>query len=177
MKNAFLFETNKIEKDSDLFNQFKNQNIFYYYFQITKTYYLFLFAKKVICLDFTVNSLELEVIRKIESKDRQIRSLRGFILYILELGPKKEIATNLQPFFWTDVERVLKKRKKNELNEFLFGKRAEEVDEDIITRLDQMQNQIEKLIREVSSLKDQSSNQSAKTIDIRNKENEHHIIE
>lgn len=160
MKNVILFETNKIKKDSDLFNQFKNQNIFFYYFQISEKYYLFLFAEKPISLDFTVNLSEIEVIRKIDSKQRQLRSLRGFILYVLELRmtkPNKEIATNLKPFFWTDVERVLNKRKKNGLKEFLFGKEAQEVEEDINIKLEKMQNQIEKLRSEISFLKNQSN--------------------
>ena len=102
-----------------------------------------------------MNIPEIEIIRKIDIKQRQLRSLRGFILYLLELGPRKEIATNLPAFFLTDDKTVLKQRKKNGLHEFLFGKEAG--DEDTKIQLEKMQDQIEIVRREISSLKSESN--------------------
>ena len=46
----------------------------------------------------------IDVIQELDSKQRKIRSLRGFFLYALEImekGKNYEIfSTNLQPFFW-----------------------------------------------------------------------------
>jgi len=108
-----------------------------------------------------MNIPEIEIIRKIDIKQRQLRSLRDFILYVIEVRKtesNKEIGTNLEPFFWPNVGRVLDKRKKNGLNEFLFGKRAEEIDDENTTiQLEQMQNQIQIPIKEISLLKNQFS--------------------
>ena len=60
-----------------------------------------------------------------DSKQRKIRSLRGFFLYALEIlenGKDYEILeTNLQPFFWRKVKNIIRQNKKGALLEFLFG--------------------------------------------------------
>ena len=67
-----------------------------------QNYYLFFYAQKSIDINFVYQSVE--VIEELDSKQRKIRSLRGFFLYALEImenGKDYEIlSTNLQPFFW-----------------------------------------------------------------------------
>ena len=102
MKNIFFFQTQQIPDDTILFNQFQNQKIFFSYFQVDQNYYLFLYAQKHIHLDLIYQYVD--VIQELDSKQRKIRSLRGFFLYALEIienGKDYEILqTNLQPFFW-----------------------------------------------------------------------------
>ena len=54
-----------------------------------------------------------------DSKQRKIRSLRGFFLYALEIlenGTDYEIVeTNLQPFFWRKVKNIIQQNKKGDI--------------------------------------------------------------
>jgi hypothetical protein len=102
MNNAVFFQTQQISDDSSLFDQLKKQKIFFSYFQLDQNYYFFLYAQKYIDIDFLYHSVD--VIQELDSKQRKIRSLRGFFLYALEIMEKGEdyqiLNTNLQPFFW-----------------------------------------------------------------------------
>ena len=99
MNNVFFFQTQQIPDDTILFNELKQQKIFFSYFQVDQNYYLFLFSQKYIQIDFLYQSIDL--IQELDSKQRKIRSLRGFFLYALEIietGKDYEILnTNLQP--------------------------------------------------------------------------------
>ena len=129
MNTAFFFQIQKIPDSSSIFNQLKNQQIFFSYFQVNKKYYLFLYAQKPIDINFLYQSID--VIQELDTKQRKIRSLRGFFLYALEIiefedmssnGEKYEIlSTNLQPFFWRKVKNIIRQNKKAALQEFLFG--------------------------------------------------------
>ena len=77
MKNAFFFQT----QPSSIFDQFKQQKIFFSYFQLDQNYYLFLYAQESIDINFLYQSVD--VIKELDSKQRKIRSLRGFFLYAL----------------------------------------------------------------------------------------------
>jgi hypothetical protein len=61
----------------------------------------------------------------LDSKQRKIRSLRGFFLYALEIFENAKdyeiLHTNLQPFFWRKVKNIIRQNKKGALLEFLFG--------------------------------------------------------
>ena len=74
-------------------------------------------------IDFFYTSIG--VIQELVRRQREIRSLRGFFLYaleILETGKDYEILqTNLQPFFWRKVKNSIRQNKKAALQEFLFG--------------------------------------------------------
>jgi hypothetical protein len=102
MNNAFFFQTQQIPDDRILLNQFQNQKIFFSYFQVDQNYCLFLYAQKHIHPDLMYQYVD--VIQELDSKQRKIRSLRGFFLYALEIMQKGEdyeiLKTNLQPFFW-----------------------------------------------------------------------------
>ena len=65
------------------------------------------------------------MIQELDSKQRKIRSLRGFFLYALEIIENAQdyeiLSTNLQPFFWKKVKNIIRQNKKGALLEFLFG--------------------------------------------------------
>jgi hypothetical protein len=102
MNNIFFFQTQQIYDKTNLFDQLKKQNIFFSYFQVDQNYYLFVYAQQSIDINLLYQSVD--VIQELDSKQRKIRSLRGFFLYALEIiesGKDYEILeTNLQPFFW-----------------------------------------------------------------------------
>ena len=124
MNKAFFFQTQQIPDTSSVFDQLKQQNIFFSYFQVDQNYYLFLFSQKSIDVNFLYQSVE--IIEELDSKQRKIRSLRGFFLYALEIienGKDHEIlSTNLQFFFWKKVKNIIQQNKKAGLQEFLFAK-------------------------------------------------------
>ena len=123
MNNAFFCQTQQISDHRIIFDQFKKQTIFFSYFQVDQKYYLFFYTQKSIEIDFLYQAVN--VIQELDSKKRKIRSLRGFLLYVLEImgnGKDLEIlSTNLQPFFWKKVKDVIRQNKKGALQEFLFG--------------------------------------------------------
>jgi hypothetical protein len=123
MENAFFFQTQQIPDNAMIFDQFKNQTIFFSYFQVDGKYYLFFYTQKSMEINFLYQAVD--VIEELDSKKRKIRSLRGFLLYalkIMENGKDYEIlSTNLQPFFWKKVENIIRQNKKGALQEFLFG--------------------------------------------------------
>ncbi len=65
------------------------------------------------------------MIEELDSKQRKIRSFRGFFLYALEI-----IQTNLQPFFWKKVHNIIRQNKKGALQEFLFGREGNRMEKD-----------------------------------------------
>ena len=123
MENIFFFQTQQITDDTSLFNKLKEQKIFFSYFLVDQKYYLFVYSQTDIQLDTIYHSVKL--IEELDSKQRKIRSLRGFFLYALEImekGKEYEILeTNLQPFFWRKVKNIIRQNKKAALQEFLFG--------------------------------------------------------
>lgn len=46
MNSTFFFQTQQITNHTILFNQLKEQNILFSYFQVDQNYYLFLFVHK-----------------------------------------------------------------------------------------------------------------------------------
>ena len=96
-------------------------------------------------IDFLYQAVDL--IQELDSKKRKLRSLRGFLLYALEIidnGKDYEIlSTNLQPFFWREVKNIIRQNKKGALQEFLFGSQLNHSDEqkDFQERIQTNQNQ------------------------------------
>ena len=166
MNAAFFFQTQQIPDDTILFDELKEQKIFFSYFQVDRNYYLFLYAQKSIDINLLYPSVE--VIEELDSKQRKIRSLRGFFLYalkILENGGNYEILnTNLQSFFWKKVKNIIRQNKKAALQEFLFGSDSgigysyqgsnTQVEEIIKT----LQNQVDSLQQKVMNLEIQLKN-------------------
>jgi len=153
MKNVFFFQTQQIPADTILFDEFKKQNISFSYFQIDQKYYLFVYAQNSIQIDFLYHSID--VLEELDSKQRKIRSFRGFFLYaleIMEMGENYEILkTNLQPFFWRKVKTIIRQSKKAALLEFLFGK-AQVNQDQILGLIPHLQDQIQTLQSQMDSL-------------------------
>ena len=59
MKNIFFFQTQQIPDNTILFNQFKNQKIFFSYFQVDKNYYLFVYAQQSIDINLLYQSVDV----------------------------------------------------------------------------------------------------------------------
>lgn len=156
MKNAFFFQTKQIPDHAYIFDQFKQHTIFFSCFQVDQKYYLFFYSQKPMEIDFLYPAVD--VIQELDSKKRKIRSLRGFLLYALEIidnGKDYEIlSTNLQPFFWRKVENILRQNKKGALQEFLFGSQLNHSDsqKDFQERIQTNQNQILLLLQRVIDL-------------------------
>lgn len=160
MNNTFFFQTQQIPDDTSLFDEFKQQKIFFSYFQVDRNDYLFFYSQKDININFLYQSID--VIQELDSKQRKIRSPRGFFLYALEImenGEDYEILnTNLQPFFWRKVKNIIRQNKKAALQEFLFGYDSvrsnsyqgsnPQIDEIIKT----LQNQVNSLQHRISDL-------------------------
>ena len=97
-----------------------------------------------------------------DSKQRKIRSLRGFFLYALEIMKKREdyeiLSTNLQPFFWRKVHNIIKQNKKDALLEFLFGKGEDNklvvqgLTPEMDHKIQNLQNQVNFLAQQVERL-------------------------
>jgi hypothetical protein len=98
------------------------------------------------------------VIQELDSKQRKIRSFRGFFLYgleIMQMGENYEILkTNLQPFFWRKVKNIIQQNQKGALLEFLFGKdkNHKSVHQSSSPHLQEMQDKIQNLHNQVDSL-------------------------
>jgi hypothetical protein len=157
MNIAFFFQTQQISDDPILFDEFKKQKIFFSYFQVDQKYYLFVYAQQSIDINFLYQSID--VIQELDSKQRKIRSLRGFFLYALEIienGKDYEILeTNLQPFFWRKVKNIIRQNKKAALQEFLFN--TAEVNQDLAVGsipYSDIKDKIQNLQNQVNSLQD-----------------------
>jgi hypothetical protein len=124
---SFFVKIEKISNADTFFPTLETYSLKYSYFQIDSNYYLFLFGKTHLTeiLDFCYQSLL--ILEELNTKQRKLRSLRGFILYVLEIIEKDQdknmtvLKTNLPPFFWVRVKEVIRQNQKGLLNKFLFG--------------------------------------------------------
>ena len=121
MNTAFFFQTQQIPDSSSILDELKKREFFFSYFQVDQKYYLFFYGQKSIDINFLYQSVQ--VIQELDSKKRQIRSLRGFFLYALEIierGKDFEIlSTNLKPFFGicpATVKNIIRQNKKSYLD-------------------------------------------------------------
>ena len=116
-------------------------------------------------IDFFYTSID--VIQELVRRQREIRSLRGFFLYALEIlenGKDYEILqTNLQPFFWQKVQNIIRQNKKSTLLEFLFGSEKPDVDirkefKNLKEKIEGLQDQVNSLHQKITELDNQSQN-------------------
>ncbi len=121
---AFFFEIQLIPDNSLIFDHFKNQTISFSYFQVDQKYYLFFYSQKPIDID-RIESF-IDILEELDTKQRKIRSLRGFFLYALEIIERTNnyqiLKTNLKLSFWRKVKNIIRQNKKSALQEFLVGK-------------------------------------------------------
>jgi len=114
------------------------------------------YSQKSIDINFVYQSVE--IIEELDSKQRKIRSLRGFFLYALEIMEKGKdheiLQTNLQSFFWRKVRNIIRQNKKTALKEFLFGRDSDNKDGNRGSNptIQRLENQIQNLHNKVDSL-------------------------
>ena len=158
-QNPFFFEIEPIPENSSLFDEFKNQKIFFSYFQVDQNYYLFFYAQEPI--DINLLYQYVDVIQELDSKQRKIRSLRGFFLYVLEIMSNRKgleiLKTNLETSFWRNLQKILRQNKKEVLIEFLFGRpeESEALNPILEERLENLQKSNQELNFQVDSLRNQ----------------------
>jgi len=102
--------------------------VYYSYFRLNTNFYFLVFARSKLFSAIISDLLDTQTytVKKIVTRTRPLRSLRGFFSYILELKSFNQefeiLSTNLSPDFWDNVEIVLRSKNKARLNEFLFFK-------------------------------------------------------
>ena len=124
IENSYVFflKIKQLETNSPVFDKFSTAGFYFSYFVADYTYYLFCYGQG----DF--NELteifnHLTIIKKLDKRQRIIRSLRGFFLYVIEImedsKDKEIIQTNFDPLFWKEIEKVISQNKKSALSNFL----------------------------------------------------------
>lgn len=110
-----------------------------------QNYYLFFYTQKSIDIDFLYQAVD--VIQELDSKKRKIRSLRGFLLYVLEI--------------MENGKDVIRQNKKGALQEFLFGLQLNHSDSqnDLEEKIQILQNQLNSLQQKVMDLETKIENQ------------------
>ena len=154
-QDGFFFEIQEIPDNSIIFEELKKEELFFSYFQVDQKYYLFFYGQKFIDIDFI--DPFIHIIEELNTKQRKIRSLRGFFLYALEImdsGKDLQILrTNLKPSFWRTLKTILRQNKKIVLLQFLFGSQSSDTDiTDIRTEFQSLKETIESLQNQVNSL-------------------------
>ena len=131
--NACFFEIEEIPRNevpsclatenSLIFEQLKKQELFFSYFQVDRNYYLFFYGQTHIDIDLI--EPHIQILQELDRKQRQVRSLRGFFLYALEIMENGKdfqiLENNLKPSFWRNLKNILRQNKKSLLIQFLFG--------------------------------------------------------
>lgn len=174
---AHLLKINPIDENSSLFQEFKKRKFFFQYFQLETDYFLLIYGKKDeesnIDTEFFLESIE--VIQELNTRKRRLRSIRGFLLYAIELMnsynyPVNIIATNFQPLFWQRITSILRQNKKNYLLQFLFGNKNNQ--KITVERDEILQKEILSLREELKSLTSSLQTNQISSFNVKNaKEN------
>jgi len=161
-QTAFFFEIEPIPEDSKIFEELEKQELFFSYFRIKKKYYLFFYQQRFINID----QIEpfIQILEELDTKQRKIRSLRGFFLYVLEIiGNERNfkiLKTNLKPSFFRNLSKILRQNKKSVLLEFLFGSQGSTPQTHLTKELEEkiqiFENQIASLQEKVIHLENQN---------------------
>jgi len=157
-QNAFFFEIQQILEDSKIFDELKNQQVYFFYFQVNQKYYLFFYQQKSIDID-RIEPL-IHILDELDRKQRKIRSLRGFFLYVLQIMENGQdyqiLKTNLQPSFWRKLKSIIRQNKKIVLLQFLFGSQDSIAEPDtqnhLNEKIERLQNQVNFLQQKVIQL-------------------------
>lgn len=135
------------KKTNSIFDQLKNKQLFFSYFQVDQNYYLFLYGQESIDIEFLYQSVD--VIQELDKKKRAIRSLRGFFLYVLEIMDNRKVQilkTNLKASFWRQLKKILEQNKKRVLLQFLFGSQQESDVEEKIQNLETLVSSLQQKV-------------------------------
>lgn len=172
---AYFVEVEPIAESSELFDDLEKKDYYYYYFQKNQMYFLFLYGKYGINLEAYL-MMYLEIRKELNSKQRKIRSIRGFLLYALEVINYNEefvkvLKTNFRPRFWTKVQDVIKQNKKGYLFNFLFGTyKSSSVSESVAleTKYFELENQIQNMRHDIISLRESFNTLSSINLETNN---------
>lgn len=162
---AIFLEIQKITNPQLIWEELQTKGLFFSYFQVDNRYYFFGYGANENFLDLEVIYQRMTVIQELDTKQRKIRSLRGFILYALEIMKTGQdfaiLATNCNPFFWRKVKNIIRQNKKGALTDFLFAtSKSKIVDPDSIqqtTRLKALEEKVEALKKETILLQQKIS--------------------
>lgn len=122
---SFFLKIEEIPNSDNFFFKLKEYRVKYHYFQIYSTYYLFLVGTSDYFEVLELCDKRLEILEELNKKQRKLRSLRGFFLYVSEILEKggdknvKVLETNFPPLFWKRVKEVIRQNKKGALTELL----------------------------------------------------------
>jgi len=144
---AFFCQIQEIPDNLTVFEELKNKQLFFSYFQVDQNYYLFLYGQESIDIEFLYQSVD--VIQELDKKKRAIRSLRGFFLYALEIMDNRKVQilkTNLQPSFWRQLKKILEQNKKKVILQFLFGSQQESDVEEKIQNLETLVSSLQQKV-------------------------------
>jgi len=159
-QNAFFFEIKPISNSSLIFNELKNQQLFFSYFQVDPHYYLFFYGQESIKIDLI--DPFIDILKELDKKQRQIRSLRGFFFYAIEIMDNgknlKILKTNLKSSFWENFRKILRQNKKVVLLKFLFGSQTDSSTKNvnIEKKFTALENQIKELQKKIIKLDNQT---------------------
>ncbi len=168
VKELFL-KIEKLEKTTEttFFDKLNETSIYFSYFQVDKNYYLFSYTNRFIGDEFFYQNLS--VIQILDTRQRKLRSIRGFLKYaldIMEAGKKVQILnTNLKLSFWKDVKEILRQSDNNLLLQFVFkNSETREANAESI-QLQELQTQMKALQKEINLINkklDQTTNTTNK---------------
>ena len=165
-----MFEIQQIPEDSKIFDELKNQQVYFFYFQVNQKYYLFFYKQKSIYID-RIETL-IYILDELDRKQRQIRSLRGFFQYVLEIMENGQdyriLKTNLQSSFWRKLKSILRQNKKIALLQFLFGSQDSIAEPDtqnhLNDKIERLQNQVNFLQQKIIQLEQNQTLEIKKTL-------------
>lgn len=173
---SFFLKIEEISNSDTFFLRLKEYRLKYHYFQICSTYYLFLVGTSHSwdVLEFCYK--RLKILEELNKKQRKLRSVRGFFLYVSEILEKEGdknievLETNFPPLFWKRVKDVLRQNKKGALTKLLFGTSNSSIKNSKISLEELVQN-IQTLQIQVNLLRDkvkylESSYPPSQTIEI-----------
>jgi hypothetical protein len=163
MINQYFIEFLKIKKVTEksiIFESINKLHYFYSYFKSRSEYYLLIFGQN----DLDLRSLDqsLIIIQRLTRRKRKLRSIRGFFIYALEIiksGKSVQqfgiIETNLNYFFWDDIEEIVRKNQKSTLIKFLFKEKTKNQEKilDVQRTIKSLENRVQKLEKELTELK------------------------
>ena len=113
-------------------------------------------------IDFFYTSID--VIQELVRRQREIRSLRGFFLYALEILENANnyeiLTTNLQPSFWRKLKTILRQNKKQVLLQFLFGRgyTYQDSSSHLEDQIQTLKNQVDSLQQKIIQLESKLEN-------------------
>lgn len=146
---AFFARIEPIKKSSDLFEIFKTQGFYFYYFQLNEFYYLFIYGESHLSNSFNNILSSLVVIEELDTKKRKIRSVRGLLLYALEIIKDENLIivleTNFHPLFWRRVKDVLRQNKQGSLLNFLFESSKSTFHQEVLQALEKLDKKLDRL--------------------------------